>query len=1512
MSSSSSSTTTTTTTTINNFNRSTPYLPNPSSSVPPNNHGSKSAPLSVPYVSAPSHSIPHNPGGSNKTAPISNSISSLRHNLPSTTGTHTIRVIIWLGTTYAEGYYVRTMDNHSDLVATIRNHKGIYETDDKRYRFQRSESYPFFIKELYLLNKKHSNKFKLEEPSSLAQQTWLLTSPLVLYPPSVVPTGSSSSSSSSSSSASSTTTTTTSTTLQTSSSSSLSTIPTPSPVSIGSPFHTAITIPNYSSSSTSSSSSTVDLVQRLPSSLLSVLLPFQKDGIKFCIQRSGCALIADEMGCGKTLQATATALYYRNLWPLLVICPAALVLNWKQEILQWAPDSTITVVSTTTSLNKGNLTASWNPRNELRQGGTTSTVSASTGKSSTSSSILSCPPTSSTASTTGRFGKVSTAVKSVPLPPECEKLVTIVSMQRVSKLVKSNDLQSGDFQAIIIDESHNLKSWQTQRTVAIKSIIQGAQMRLLLSGTPAPNRLAELHPQVCMINSLLFPSYDDFAIRYCDRRNSPFGQNAYDDRGESCIEELSCILQYHTMVRRTKRDVLSTLPPKERQVVHVAMNPSSINDIIRQQIEMDKCNATMNSIQHTHLLKGPGEYTENENRHLKYLLQIKQRIMLKMYEIMGIGKAPAVLDHILRYLRPLVGQNFRAVPDHSLGNVTKKQSTGGKVSKSRSSKRLRRHDANDYDNGNNSDENNHDGGATETPLTDPFDLSDASLDVSGGGFFPAEMEENDTAIASNTGNLSSAKNATVIKRSTIIDIHDTDSEEDEPITHHNSSSSKTSGMKDNHPSYSGTSSSTIGLTNTHNSLLHDKIVVFAHHQEVLSYLEKELRSRGIKFVRIDGNATVHQKDERKTLFQTSKDIQIALLSIKASGVGLSFTKASLAIFAELDWTPSNLLQAEDRIHRIGQTASRVGIHYLLCPTPSIDKHYQALLQNKSSFIHELGNSTEAVSSPSSTDSSNTTRSMPISSTKVPLATSIKSPDDAMWNILADKLDTIEKAIQTNTGLLNRRNDTEASENDIDDDDEDDGGSKKRKATDVATSDQGLDGEKVPVAILYEFLNGFSSGSSSGSSMNNSSKTKSPSEQSAVSFFQRGTKSSAVPTSPVNTLLNHFLVRPSASDIIEQGKDNISSSLHTTASVPVMRKTTTDLSSVIVIEDNDQPTPEPVQEDTVIHRDSTVSVPSHHGTSSIASTVLEGISSVTTKASTVVEGLNSVNTGSTELEGGYFPINHGVSANPNPPSVSTTNRSGLSSNVSNNSTHSMVKHSFSEEETGMYRNYSDDYGSIAQSSSSSIVSSATVSTGQSSASSTNYSVNSTSRSEPILGQTTLTTTTIPYNSLSTNTALDVSVEIVSTRYTGTVPLPTNLPTVPTVTNHHPIPPITDEFVFDDNDLADLLDRLDREAEQKQQQQQQQRVNTSALSTSMNRSIISISSSTVSSVSSGIQHTPTPTERRPLYLPYRQGIHVPDRQSLQAIPLPNSPFMINRTTMEMSTAISPHPSTDNGKR
>jgi hypothetical protein len=78
---------------------------------------------------------------------------------------------------------------------------------------------------------------------------------------------------------------------------------------------------------------------------------------------------------------------------------------------------------------------------------------------------------------------------------------------------------------------------------------------------------------------------------------------------------------------------------------------------------------------------------------------------------------------------------------------------------------------------------------------------------------------------------------------------------------------------------------------------------------------------------------------------------VALIAISAGGTALTLTAASHVVFLELYWTPAALLQAEDRVHRIGQTAARVQVTYLL-GAGTLDEALWAALKRKSRVLGE--------------------------------------------------------------------------------------------------------------------------------------------------------------------------------------------------------------------------------------------------------------------------------------------------------------------------------------------------------------------------------------------------------------------------------------------------------------------------------------------------------------------------------------------------------------------------------
>ena len=63
------------------------------------------------------------------------------------------------------------------------------------------------------------------------------------------------------------------------------------------------------------------------------LLPHQIEGVKYILNNSS-AYVCDDMGMGKT-RTVIEAMFRRGAFPILVVCPASLKINWKNEIKRW-------------------------------------------------------------------------------------------------------------------------------------------------------------------------------------------------------------------------------------------------------------------------------------------------------------------------------------------------------------------------------------------------------------------------------------------------------------------------------------------------------------------------------------------------------------------------------------------------------------------------------------------------------------------------------------------------------------------------------------------------------------------------------------------------------------------------------------------------------------------------------------------------------------------------------------------------------------------------------------------------------------------------------------------------------------------------------------------------------------------------------------------------------------------------------------------------------------------------
>jgi superfamily II DNA or RNA helicase len=97
-----------------------------------------------------------------------------------------------------------------------------------------------------------------------------------------------------------------------------------------------------------------------------------------------------------------------------------------------------------------------------------------------------------------------------------------------------------------------------------------------------------------------------------------------------------------------------------------------------------------------------------------------------------------------------------------------------------------------------------------------------------------------------------------------------------------------------------------------------KVVFFAKHIDVMDEAEEIFERRGLGYVSIRGDQSRTARQQAIDAFTEDEDVQVAVCSLTAAGVGVNLQVASNVVLAELSWTDAEQTQAIDRVHRIGQ------------------------------------------------------------------------------------------------------------------------------------------------------------------------------------------------------------------------------------------------------------------------------------------------------------------------------------------------------------------------------------------------------------------------------------------------------------------------------------------------------------------------------------------------------------------------------------------------------------------
>ena len=248
----------------------------------------------------------------------------------------------------------------------------------------------------------------------------------------------------------------------------------------------------------------------VPHGLLLEPYEYQKEGIAYALRHKRC-ILGDQPGLGKTLQAIGTVTIARA-YPCLVICPAALKINWQREFKKFAGKQALI-------LDDKNRDT-WQRYVEMK----CCDIFITNYESLKKFFVLAVKP------------DARLTMKSITFDPRINL-----------------------FKSVVIDESHKCKSTKTQQSKFVEGICRGKEYILELTGTPVVNDNTDLIQQLKIMGRLEdFGGYKNYVERFC---NGP--------RKASNLKELNWRLWTSCFFRREKAKVLTQLPDKTRQYIEM-------------------------------------------------------------------------------------------------------------------------------------------------------------------------------------------------------------------------------------------------------------------------------------------------------------------------------------------------------------------------------------------------------------------------------------------------------------------------------------------------------------------------------------------------------------------------------------------------------------------------------------------------------------------------------------------------------------------------------------------------------------------------------------------------------------------------------------------------------------------------------------------------------------------------------------------------------------------------------
>ncbi|KAI4096623.1 MAG: hypothetical protein LQ339_006919 [Xanthoria mediterranea] len=137
----------------------------------------------------------------------------------------------------------------------------------------------------------------------------------------------------------------------------------------------------------------------------------------------------------------------------------------------------------------------------------------------------------------------------------------------------------------------------------------------------------------------------------------------------------------------------------------------------------------------------------------------------------------------------------------------------------------------------------------------------------------------------------------------------------------------------------------------------DRVLVFSQFVMAMDILEDVMETLGMRFFRLDGSTKTEERQDMIDQFHDDAEITVFLLSTKAGGAGINLACANKVVIFDSSFNPQDDIQAENRVHRVGQTREVEVIR--LVSKGTIEEQIYALGQTKLALDDRVAGENEA-------------------------------------------------------------------------------------------------------------------------------------------------------------------------------------------------------------------------------------------------------------------------------------------------------------------------------------------------------------------------------------------------------------------------------------------------------------------------------------------------------------------------------------------------------------------------